>query len=413
MPCKKHLIATKIEASTAAKTTFKDILCSKFSHAILTYFGLIFLLFSCGRAVPDTPPTETELVTAVMARQTAVVDSLLSAGAPANSRDEEGTPVLILAVNGGQIASVKSLVKFGADVNAQREAYFVSTALMEATVRNDPGLVRWLLDNGANLHQRDTLGDTPLNWASFYGHEDLVSLFVDRGADWSISSKQGTAVDIALHRGHQHLIQYFINNGAGEEIDLAAKEFLTAVANGDIETVKTSLRAGISPNQKDALGSPALLLAAEYGQEEIVQYLLRAGAEKQATNRVGESAMARAARFGHAGIVNRLLSIKLDPNFAEQPFLLRPLVTAAQAGDVEVIQELLASDADPNIQDGINGFTPLMIATANGNAEAVKAFLAGGASPYIKGFNGEGLYDMLRYSNDPEIGSIIRERLLE
>ena len=53
------------------------------------------------------------------------------------------------------------------------------------------------------------------------------------------------------------------------------------------------------------------------------------------------------------------------------------------------------------------------LATSCGHIESVKALLAGGASPYIKGFDGAGLYDMLRYSNHPEIGNIIREALLE
>lgn len=348
-----------------------------------------------------------------MARRSETVDSLLTAGAAPDSRDDEGTPALIIAVNAGRIDIVKRLVEAGADVNARRAAYFQSTALMEAGVRNDPELVTYLLDQGADLTMQDTLGDTPLNWATYYGHLDLVKLYLERGADWSVASKQGSAVDIAMHRGHRDLVRYFIEQGAGDPIGAEAVALFTAIRNDDAGKVEDLIEAGLSPDQTDELGNPALVMAAEMGREEILAYLLRQGADKDALNGVGETAMARAARFGHGDIVNRLLSIKADPDLAGAPFRITPLLAAAQAGHTLIIQELLASGAFPNAQEGINGYTPLMLATAAGKVDAVKALLAGGASPYLKSFEGAGLYDMLRYSNNPEIGTIIQESLLE
>lgn len=362
---------------------------------------------------PPIPPAESELVGSVMARRTEVVDSLLQAGAAPNSRDEEGTPVLILAVNAGQTEVVKKLVEAGADINARREAYFKSTALMEAGVRNDPELVEWLLDHGAELNLQDALGDTPLNWATYYGHLDLVKLYMDRGADWSVASKQGTAVDIAMHRGHRDLVRFFVEEGAGDPIGKEAEALFTAIREGDPEQVERLIDGGVSPDQTDQLANPAITIAAEYGREAILNFLLREGADRDALNGVGESAMARAARFGHGDVVNRLLSVKADPNLAGAPFRITPLLAAAEAGHTAIIQELMASGAFPNAQEGINGYTPLMLATAGGHLESVKALMAGGASPYLKSFEGAGLYDMLRYSNNPEIGKLIEERLLE
>lgn len=384
---------------------------------VKTLAGIIFcciaLQWTGCTSEPPSPPAESELVGSVMARRAEVVDSLLQAGAAPNSRDEEGTPVLILAVNAGQTEVVKKLVEAGADINARREAYFKSTALMEAGVRNDPELVEWLLDHGAELNLQDALGDTPLNWATYYGHLDLVKLYVDKGADWSVASKQGTAVDIAMHRGHRDLVRFFIEEGAGDPIGTEAEALFTAIMEGDPEQVERLIEEGISPDQTDQLANPAITIAAEYGREEILNFLLREGADRDALNGVGESAMARAARFGHGDMVNRLLSVKADPNLAGAPFRITPLLAAAEAGHTAIIQELMASGAFPNAQEGINGYTPLMLATAGGHLEAVKALMAGGASPYLKSFEGAGLYDMLRYSNNPEIGKLIEEHLLE
>lgn len=379
---------------------------------VLINLSFLLLLTHC-KNEPPLPPTESELIGSVMARRPAVVDSLLQAGVAPDSQDEEGTPALILAVNEGQNEIVKMLVEAGADINARRKAYFKSTALMEAGVRNDPELVQWLLDHGADLKMQDTLGDTPLNWATYYGHQELVALYLDRGADWSVASKQGTALDIAMHRGHRELVRFFIERGAGDPIGEEEATLLEAVRKGALEKVEALIDGGISVEQTDQLGNPALVIAAEYGQEAILNFLLRSGADKDALNGVGETAMARAARFGHGNIVNRLLSVKADPNLAGAPFRITPLLAAAQAGHTTIIQELLASNAFPNAQEGINGYTPLMLATAAGKIDAVRALLAGGASPYLKSFEGAGLYDMLRYSNNPEIGEIIQESLLE
>lgn len=375
---------------------------------------LLSLLFvvSCKTELP-LPPTESELVAAVMAHQDAKADSLLTAGASPDSRDEEGTPVLILAVNRGMQETVKNLVEAGAQVDARREAYFKSTALMEVGVRNNVDLAAWLLDHGADLHAQDTIGDTPLNWAAYYGHDDLVQLYLDRGADWSVSGRQGNAIDIAIHRGHQELVRLLIERGAGKALSPEAKVFIQAVQSGNLARVEAALEEGLSPDQTDELGSPSLVLAAGAGQEEVVRYLIAKGADRQAMNRVGETALARAARFGHRDVVNRLLSAGVDPELAGERFGITPLIAAAQAGQPYIIRELIASHVNPDQPEHINGYTPLMLATAGGHTEAVRALLAEGASPYIKSYEGAGLYDMLSYSNDPEINKIIQEALLE
>lgn len=376
-----------------------------------TFFCLS--LIGCKEA-PPIPPTDSDLVAAVMARRPQLVDSLLQAGAAPDSRDEEGTPVLILAVNEGQDEMVHDLVNAGATVNARREAYFKSTALMEVGVRNAPELAAWLIDQGADLSMQDTLGDTALNWASYYGHQELAALYLDRGADWSLGGRQGTAIDIALHRGHRALARYFVERGAGKKLPEKERQLFTAMEQGDLEQVKDLIEKDkLAADATDELGTPALVWAAEFGQTDIVMYLLRHDADINGMNRVGETALARAARFGHRVLVNRLLSLKADPDLAGETFGLSPVINAAQAGHGYIIQELIASGASPDVPERINGFTPLMLATAGGHVDAVKALLAGGASVYIKSADGAGLYDMLRYSNSAEIGDILRERMLE
>jgi ankyrin repeat protein len=43
--------------------------------------------------------------------------------------------------------------------------------------------VNCLLNNGANIHQADSDGETPLLWAARYGHIQIVELLLENGAD--------------------------------------------------------------------------------------------------------------------------------------------------------------------------------------------------------------------------------------
>ena len=44
-------------------------------------------------------------------------------------------------------------------------------------------MVRLLLEKGANINRNDNLGTTPLHAAALYGHETLVKLLLENGAD--------------------------------------------------------------------------------------------------------------------------------------------------------------------------------------------------------------------------------------
>lgn len=382
-------------------------------NRFLILITIILLGLCCRKSQQPAPPTESEVISAVLAGRTAVLDSLLTAGADPNARDMEGTPALILAVNKGYDKMVRLLVTAGADVNARRAAYFHSTALMEVSIGNNAGLAAWLIEKGADWRLRDSFGDPALNWAAYYGNLPVVKLLLEEGAKWSDSSRQGNAVDIAILRGHQDLVQFFVDQGAGEELEAIAEQLLAAVRENDVDGVRQALYIGADPRQTDPLGTPALVLAAELGHDEMIRYLLRKGARHDDFNRVGQTALARAARFGHRSTVAYLLSKGADPELAGEKYRQSPLIGAAQGGHADIIRMLLEAGADPDHQEGISGFTPLMIATAEGHLESVRVLLEAGASPYIKSFEGAGLYDMLRYSNSTDIAALLQKHLLE
>ncbi|MEO1295051.1 MAG: ankyrin repeat domain-containing protein [Cyanobacteria bacterium J06636_16] len=72
-----------------------------------------------------------------------------------------------------------------------------------------------LLDQGADINDRDVAGDTPLMEAVCIGAPELVELLIRRGADLNAISSQGkTILDLALDSarkmkhsvGHQEVV---------------------------------------------------------------------------------------------------------------------------------------------------------------------------------------------------------------
>lgn len=75
--------------------------------------------------------------------------------------------------------------------------------LIEAVKTGQLAKVEAVLNSGADIHQQDEQGWTPLNWAAGSGNVSLVRLLLDRGADPSrVGRDQRTPYKIALAAKH-------------------------------------------------------------------------------------------------------------------------------------------------------------------------------------------------------------------
>jgi ankyrin repeat protein len=75
--------------------------------------------------------------------------------------------------------------------------------LIDAVKTGQPAKVDEALNAGADIHQQDEQGWTPLNWAAGKGSVEIVSLLLDRGADVLRTGRdQRTPYKIALAAKH-------------------------------------------------------------------------------------------------------------------------------------------------------------------------------------------------------------------
>jgi len=145
------------------------------------------------------PEGITALTEAIAEGLPEVARELILAGANANDTSTDGGTPLKVAAFYCQDQTVSLLLKNGAKVNAADNDG--GTPLMEAAANCTEGpTVTRLLRAGADVNSRTKRGDTPLNAAVFYGNELAVKQLLAAGADYSVSSPDGTPLEIARNR---------------------------------------------------------------------------------------------------------------------------------------------------------------------------------------------------------------------
>ena len=89
-------------------------------------------------------------------------------------------------------------------------------------------------------------GKTALNWASKWGHLEIIRLLLEKGANVNIQHEynHATALHWASWGGHLEVVRFLIDKGAN--IEAQTKDDWTALheasMKGNLEVVKTSFR---------------------------------------------------------------------------------------------------------------------------------------------------------------------------
>lgn len=119
------------------------------------------------------------------------LDLCLDSGVSVNSRDEEGDPLLLLAIKSYSKNVFFHLLSESADVNALDKNGW--PPIVHCGQRGEFGVVAAtnLVAYGADLNYRMPCGSTPLGLAAFVGNRMLVSELIDLGASVDYISDKG------------------------------------------------------------------------------------------------------------------------------------------------------------------------------------------------------------------------------
>jgi uncharacterized protein len=154
---------------------------------------------------------------------------------------------------------------------------------------------------------------------------------------------------------------------------------VTAVKDGDRQTVRQLLRSRVPVDAREADGTTPLHWAIRAGDLETAKLLLAAGARPTVANRYGVTPLALAATNGDADAIRLLLDAGADANTMTTDGE-TALMTAARTGRVEAARALLVRGANVNAAETWMGETALMWAAAEGHGAMVKLLAEAGAA---------------------------------
>ena len=227
----------------------------------------------------------------------------------------------------------------------------------------DPGLVRLLLERGADPDRGNDYGWTPIHQAGYSNRRDLAGTLLAAGARTDLFARGdgGTPLVVALFWGHR------------EVVDLLGREpanLRVAAGLGDAGAIRA------------LAGTPAA--GADRGF-----YRPHGGfpawAPSDDPQEVLDEALVWAAKSDRATVLELL--VELGARVEADPYRGTPLVWAAANGRVESIRALVALGADPNGRSSFGGpghgegVAPLHLAAQAGRRAAVEALLELGADP--------------------------------
>ncbi|MBM3215180.1 hypothetical protein FJZ36_09735 [Candidatus Poribacteria bacterium] len=265
---------------------------------------------------------------------------------------------------------------------------------------------------------------SPLSIAATHGHEELVRLLLDMGAnpvphEAACQYHEFTYADWMndlYERGYGGIvarIEAAIERRYGPLVDDG--DIHQAVRDGDAARVDALIRKKPERvRQVDRIGNTALHWAAARNQPEIAHLLIEAGADVDALNGDGRTpsvvALLGFHRYwryeekldilrdllNHGAVYTTLIAATVgdvdgvmrlvaeDPSRANaaDPCFRRPLSGAAGKGHTEVVRFLLENGADPNAKEAIcQGGLSLRDAAGRGHIEVVRLLLEHGAIP--------------------------------
>ncbi|KAK4152536.1 hypothetical protein C8A00DRAFT_44431 [Chaetomidium leptoderma] len=135
------------------------------------------------------------------------------------------------------------------------------------------------------IETKDYGGRTPLSWAACQGHEAVIKLLLDNGAEMETKDYNGwTPLSWAVCNEGKAVIKVLLDNGA--EIEMKDNSGRTP---GYVPVVQLLLEKGADVNSKDNSGRTPLWWAAEGRHETIVRLLLEKGDDVDSKDNSGQT----------------------------------------------------------------------------------------------------------------------------
>ena len=242
--------------------------------------------------LPKTAPVgpgSTALINAVRASDLAKISAEIAAGVDVNERDRAGQRTAMhWAAKAGNKAVLEALVAAKADVNIKDRQ---GRTPLWGAVETELDVVKYLVDNGADVNARDQIRSSPLLWAAGFGKPETVGFLLTKGADVKAIDDNGwTPLIWAAGLGQPQTVLLLIKAGGDltvADVQMGDTPLLRGARTGKPESLTMLIEAGADMKAKNKLGQTALHLSAASGSPEKLTILLAAGADPNALDDKG------------------------------------------------------------------------------------------------------------------------------
>ena len=281
------------------------------------------------------------------------------------------------ACKDGNLEAVKAFVALGLDLETHDSISF-ETPLIRAAEGNNTSVIRFLVEAGADLENRDSPGDTALLTAVNWGHLESVKILVELGADVNAANNTGwTPLTKSMEKDKkdffQVLLDGIIQHDAHSENGQAPSQY---AINQKPEYLQALLEAGANPNCADRTGDTLLMYAVRKNLLKEVKLLIVKGADFRISNRFGWTAAMMAKALSNTSIATWLEDNGAD---CTDLYSVGKWLNAAETGNLKLLKNWFTKGT-PNLAD-MDGITPLMKAAKYNHTKAIDLLLQNGADP--------------------------------
>nr|XP_025949690.1 ankyrin repeat and SAM domain-containing protein 6 isoform X2 [Dromaius novaehollandiae] len=337
---------------------------------------------------------------------------------PVDGTDEAGNTGLQFAAAGGHEQLVRFLLRKGASVQSRN--HYGWSPLMQAARFGHISVAHILLENGADLNAQNKLGASVLTMASRSGHVSMVKLLLESGAfvdnydNFSTSLLNSSREDLpditplmaAAQHGHEAVVRLLLDWGADCNYTVKTvgwSPLMLAAVSGKVSLAQQLMDKGANPDHLNVLHKTPFEISVGFKHKEMKDYLESLTTIRpQADTEKRQPDVFHALKLGNFQLVKEIVDEDPSQVNITNGDGASPLMIAAVTGQLPLVQLLVEKNADIDKQDNVHGWTALMQATYHGNKEVVKYLLNQGADVNLRAKNGYTAFDLIMLLNDPD-----------
>lgn len=308
-----------------------------------------------------------------------------------NYADNNGFKPFQASCGSGNVDVMKFLVEKGADTLIRTNIGGVP--LVNAIYSDSVAAVEYLFELGCEYDIPNQWNVYPVHYAAYLGNISAMQMLLDRNVDIFKETMRNETPFIWAVVGRRFAMADFLMEN-GEDINRVISGGVTPIHSAhklQPESIDYLLDKGADLTIVDSTGNTVLHSAVWSRRDEIVQKLLEHGIDVNAKNNDGETALLNACWLDSLDVVKVLLEhgaiMEVGKCSGENGCVSNPkspLFTCADRGKTDFVELLLNYQADVNLPEANFNRTPLHIAAIRGDVDVLNMLLAAGAEVNAK-----------------------------